>query len=174
MRFTKFLVSSSRGVVSESELEDSACGGIGTGIGADISRVRRRSRSMYVFSLSGCFSSFFRNEAILRMVPSRLMFNLGSACNGTGGAGAERLGERSPSLPTSPMVNVLESSVGVDIMGRAVEPGLGGGNAGAARVKVSPLFSTALTTGGGGALRCGTPVLSSCTVGCTNATLGPL
>lgn len=119
------------------------------------------------------------------MVPSRLIFSLGSACSGTGGAGASRVGESSPSpgrQSSSPplsgtMVSVLESSFGLDMMGRAVEPGFGGGSAGAARGNVSPRLEVlSFTTGGGGALRCGTPVCaaSCCTVGCTKATLGPL
>lgn len=73
------------------------------------------------------------------MVPSRLTFSLGSACRGTGGA--DRLGERSSVLSLSgTMVNVLESSLGGEIMGRAVEPGLGGGKAGAGLTQVASGF----------------------------------
>jgi len=77
------------------------------------------------------------------------------------------------------MVNVLESNLGGEMMGRAVEPGFGGGKAGAGLTKVASGFGDEgcsgevpdFITGGGGAILCGP---SCCTVGCTKATFGPL
>ncbi|KAI9585083.1 hypothetical protein GQX74_006978 [Glossina fuscipes] len=85
---------------SESELDDSPWGGIlfETGIGADISKFLNFSRLI--------------NDAMRLMVPSRRIFSLGSACNGTGGG-------------------VEFSNTGIEIIGLVFGLGLGGGKAGA-------------------------------------------
>lgn len=81
------------------------------------------------------------------IVPSLFTFSLGSACKGTGGGGAGlrtspgakgagRQGVMSVELPA-----VFKGN-GMDIIGLAVDPGLGGGKAGAC---------TPLAFGGGGA-----------------------
>lgn len=127
--------------------------------------------------MTGGFSSFFRNEVILRMVPSLLIFSLGSACSGTGGGGAGLMGCAVPAVERvgdiSPKVDV--SKTGIEIMGLAVEPGFGGGNAGApcggagaflANVPFIGLSGLALM-GGGGAALCGGSTTFSCSVGCT-------
>lgn len=133
------------------------------------------------------------------MVPSRFTFSFGSECKGTGGggagrgnvpdwlalqlpggSGAEGVGDTSPLVRFSGSVIVDVSNTGIEMIGRAFEPGFGGGNAGAlakftgggGAQRVGCVASTdlPLTNGGGGAERCGTPPFNaavSCTVGCT-------
>uniref|UniRef100_A0A1B0B2Q6 Uncharacterized protein n=1 Tax=Glossina palpalis gambiensis TaxID=67801 RepID=A0A1B0B2Q6_9MUSC len=112
---------------SESELDDSPWGGIlfETGIGADISKFLNFSRLI--------------NDAMRLMVPSRRIFSLGSACNGTGGGGcggvvgAGRLGCKSFAIFTDfkGKFKVEFSNTGIEIIGLVFGLGLGGGKAGA-------------------------------------------
>ncbi|KNC31406.1 hypothetical protein FF38_03875 [Lucilia cuprina] len=119
-----------------------------------------------------------------RMVPSLLTFNLGSLCKGTGGGGAGFKNSTSGTVGAGlvgDIVSVEFSNTGMEIIGRAVEPGFGGGKAGpgavlgaigtagAFLVKVPFNLTSLGLRGGGGAALCGTCIELSC-----KATFGPV